>query len=166
MDAGTTGQLQRDPGQPRPQTRASATYPPDAEHCAAELLSIVAYLTAHDGPLQTPPDAETPVSPWHERLLRKAAERLDVIDAFMRARVAFLAAGKDRGYYAPEAELALAGATLDATRAATTVVAALLESRLPSPHDFDAMSAAALNILPARDALAALGEATPSPHAR
>ena len=163
MDVGATGRLQRDPGQPRPQTRASATYPPDAEHCAAELLAIVAYLMAHDGPLQASPDPETPVSPLHVRLLRKAAERLDVIDAFMRARVAFLAAGKDRGYYAPEAELALAGATLDATRAATTVVAALLESRLPAPNDFDAMSTAALGILPALDAL---GEATHSPHAR
>jgi hypothetical protein len=163
MDAGFVGQVQRDPGQSRPQTRASVTYPPDAEHCADELLSIVAYLTAHDGPLQTSPGPETPASPWHERLLRKAAERLDVIDAFMRARVAFLAAGKDRGYYAPEAELTLAGATLDATRAATTVVAALLDARLPSPHAFDAMSAAALGIIPALDAL---DEATHSPHAR
>lgn len=163
MDAGATGRLQRDPGESRPQTRAVATYPPDAEHCAAELLSIVAYLTAQDGPLQGPPGPEAPVSPWHERLLRKAAERLDVIDAFMRARVVFLAAGKDRGYYAPEAELQLAGATLDATRAATTVVAALLASRIPSPHDFDAMSAAALSIMPALDALSS---ATPSPDAR
>jgi len=166
MDAGATEQLQRDPGQSRPQTRASATYPPDAEHCAAELLSIIAYLTAPDGPLQAAPDPETPVSPWHERLLRKAAERLDVIDAFMRARVAFLAAGKDRGYHAPEAELELAGATLDATRAATTIVAALLDARLPSPHDFDAMSAAVLSIIPALDALGASDETAPSPHAR
>ena len=160
MDTGSTGQMQRDPGQSRPPARAP--YPPDAEHCAAELLSIVAYLTARDGPLQGPPGPETAASPWHERLLRKAAERLDVIDAFMRARVAFLAAGKDRGYYAPDTELELAGATLDATRAATTVVAALLEARLPSRHDFDAMSAAALRVIPALDGL---GAAAPSPHA-
>jgi hypothetical protein len=163
MDTGATGQLQRGPGQSRPQARTAATYPPDAEHCAAELLSIVAYLTAGDGPLQAAPGPVTPASPWHERLLRKAAERLDVIDAFMRARVAFLAAGKDRGYYAPEAEIELAGATLDATRAATVVVAALLETRLPAPHDFDAMSAAALSIIPALDAL---GAEAPSPRAR
>lgn len=160
METGGTGQLQRDPGQSRPQPRAAASYPPDAEHCAAELLAIVAYLTAGDGPLQTSPDPATPVSPWHERLLRKAAERLDVIDAFMRARVAFLVAGKDRGYYAPESELELAGSTLDATRAATSVVAALLESRLPAQHDFDAMSAAALRVNPALDAL---GETTLPP---
>ncbi len=163
MDAGSTGQIQRDPARPRPPSRVATTYPPDAEHCADELLSIVAYLTARDGPLQSAPDPTTPASPWHERLLRKAAERLEVIDAAMRARVAFLAAGKDRGYYAPEAELTLAGATLDATRAATTVVAALLEARLPLRHDFDAMSAAALRIIPALDAL---GAAAPPPPAR
>ena len=37
--------------------------------------------------------------------MSKAAERLEVVDAYMRARVSFLVAGKDRGYFAPEAEL-------------------------------------------------------------
>ena len=62
------------------------------------------------------------ITPWHRRLLLKAMERLDVIDAFMRARVAFLVAGRERGYYAPEQELELAGATLDTCRAAASVV--------------------------------------------
>jgi hypothetical protein len=151
-----------DPGStaPRHQTRerseakeaAAGRYPPDPASCAAELLSIVAYLTARDGPLQASPAAAVTASPWHGRLLRKAGERLDVVDAYMRARVAFLVAGRDRGYYAPAAELELAGATLDAARATTAVVADLLASRCPSRHDFEAMSAAVLRINPALDA--------------
>lgn len=155
MDPSSTAPLHRDPGQSRPEARAPAGYPPDTAPCATELLSIVAYLTARDGPLQTPPDPAAPLSPWHERLLLKAGERLDVIDGYMRARVAFLVAGKDQGYYAPAAELELAGATLDAARAASTVVAALLAARPLSRHDFEAMSVAALRINPALDALRA-----------
>jgi len=116
--------------------------------CADELLSIVAYLTAHDGPLQTPADPAAPASSWRARLLDKAAERLDVIDASMRSRVAFLVAGKDRGYHAPQEELDLAGATLDATRAAKVVVDALLEARAPSSREFDVMAHTALRVNP------------------
>jgi len=50
---------------------------PDA---ATELLAIVRYITALDGPLQVAPDTG-PLSPWHERVLLKAMERLEVIDA-------------------------------------------------------------------------------------
>jgi hypothetical protein len=124
----------------------------DSAACATELLAIVAYVTSADGPLQDPRRPGGNVSPWHQRLLTKAAERLDVIDASMRARVAFLAAGRDQGYYAPEAEIELAGASLDTCRATTSVVAALLEGRLPTIHDFEAMSRAALTINPALDA--------------
>jgi hypothetical protein len=158
MDPGSTAP------EPSPQARfeqerpGSVRYPPDAQHCAGELLSIVAYLTSRDGPLQTPADPSAPVSPWHERMLRKAAERLEVIDAYMRARVAFLVSGRERGYYAPEAELDLAGATLDAARAATAVVGALLEGRLPSRHQFDAMGVTSLAVTPALEALS--GEPT------
>ncbi len=125
----------------------------DAAACASELLAIVAYVTSADGPLQDPRRPAEAVSPWHHRLLAKAAERLDVIDASMRARVAFLAAGRDRGYYAPEAEIELAGATLDTCRATASVVEALLAGRLPAIHEFEAMSRAALTINPALDAV-------------
>jgi hypothetical protein len=153
MDPGSTAPA---PALPSRHTNAAATsvrYPPDTARCTAELLSIVAYLTARDGPLQSVPGATPALSLRHEPLLRKAAERLDVIDAYMRARVSFLVAGKERGYYAPEAELELAGATLDAGRAATRVVEALLAARLPSRHEFDEMSVAALRLNPALDAM-------------
>ena len=78
----------------------------------------------------------------------------------MRARVAFLVAGKDRGYHAPESELELAGTTLDACRAATSVVDALLAGRLPTRREFEAMSAAALAIDPG---LAAMHDFQTSP---
>jgi hypothetical protein len=96
----------------------------------------------------------------HQRLLQKAAERLEVVDAYMRARVAFLVSGRDRGYYAPQAELDLAGATLDAARTAALVVDALLEGRLPTPQELEAMGITALRVGPA---LEAPGGAGPSP---
>ncbi len=153
MDPGSTDPVPVAAGRHERVAAAAVRYPPDTASCTAELLSIVAYLTSHDGPLQAAPGAAPAISRWHEPLLRKAAERLDVIDAYMRARVSFLVAGKERGYYAPQAELDLAGATLDAGRAATRVVGALLDARLPSRHEFDAMSVAALQLNPALDAL-------------
>jgi hypothetical protein len=136
------------------ETGATVRYPPDAAHCAEELLVILAYLVARDGPLQAAAEASPP-SPWQGPLLNKAAERLEVLDAFMRARVSFLVAGKDHGYYTPQTELELAGATLDAGRAATTVVQALLASRLPSLREFDIMGETALRLHPAMEAAAA-----------
>ena len=98
---------------------------------------MVAYLTERDGPLQQPwTERSAPLPSLHERLLRKAAERLEVVDAYMRARVAFLVSGKDRGYYAPQVELDLAGATLDSARTAAAVVDVLLEGRLPTPQAY------------------------------
>lgn len=153
MDSGSTAPEPSPQARPVQERPGSVRYPPDARHCADELLSIVGYLTARDGPLQTQTGPSTPVSPWHERMLRKAAERLEVIDAYMRARVAFLVSGRERGYYAPEAELDLAGATLDAARAATAVVGVLLEGRLPSQHEFDVMGVTSLAVTPALEAV-------------
>ena len=82
----------------------------DSASCAGEILAIVAFITADDGPLQVMPDPAGAVTPWHRRLLLKAMERLDVIDAFMRARVAFLVAGR-------RARLPRAGAGTGAARA-------------------------------------------------
>ena len=153
MDTGSTAPAPERPAGSRQDRPAAVRYPADAVSSAAELLSIVAYLTARDGPLQASPGAEFTLSPWHVRLVQKAGERLEVIDGYMRARVAFLVAGRERGYYAPQVELDLAGAALDASRATTTVVEALLERRLPSRHEFDAMGAMALRVHPLLDAL-------------
>jgi len=145
----------QDGGQARPRSRHGRTPEPglDAAGCAAELLTIVAYVTADDGPLQVSPDPAGTISPWHRRLLLKAMERLDLIDAYMRGRVAFLVAGPERGYHAPERELELAGATLDACRATTPVVDALLSGRLPTGPEFETMGLTALAINPALDRL-------------
>jgi hypothetical protein len=121
----------------------------DASQCANEVLAIVAYITAADGPLQAPPRPGEDVSPWHRRLLVKAAERVDIIDAFMRGRVAFLVAGRDQGYHAPDSELELAGTVLDTCRATTSVIEGLLAGRLPTRREFEAMSGKALEINPA-----------------
>ena len=142
-------------GQARPRSQAGRKAEPglDAARCAAELLTIVAYITADDGPLQASPDPAGRVSPWHRRLLLKAMERLDIIDAYMRGRVAFLVAGPERGYHAPEEELELAGAALDTCRATTPVVDALLSGRLPTRPEFETMGQTALAINPALDRL-------------
>jgi hypothetical protein len=143
----------------RPQGDLAAARELDSARCATELLAIVAYVTANDGPLQASPDPAGTVSPWHRRLLLKASERLDVIDAFMRARVAFLVAGRERGYYAPAQELALAGAALDNCRSTTAVVDALLSGRLPTENEYDAMGRTALALNPSMNALRQFQEA-------
>lgn len=119
---------------------------------ATELLAIVRYITAVDGPLQSVPDGGR-LSPWHERVLLKAMERLEVIDAYLRGRVAFFVAGKDHGYGSFDRELALAGATLDNCRADTSVVEALLAGRLPIEWEFELMGDTALGIYPALEAI-------------
>ena len=124
----------------------------DASDCAVEVLAIVAYVTSADGPLQDSTAPGEEVSPWHRRLLLKASERLDVVDSYMRGQVAFLVAGRDHGYYAPESELELAGAVLDTCRAAAPVVDALVAGRLPTRSEFETMSEAALAVNPALDA--------------
>jgi hypothetical protein len=98
--------------------------------------------------LQEAPD-ESRLSPWHERVLLKAMERLDVIDAFLRGRVAFFVAGKDGGYGSFDRELALAEVALDNCRADRRVVEALLAGHLPTEAQFDSMADTALKILPA-----------------
>jgi hypothetical protein len=135
----------------------------DSSDCAVEVLAIVAYLTSADGPLQDSPTAAQGVSPWHSRLLLKASERLTVVDAYMRGQVAFLVAGRDHGYHAPETELELAGAVLDTCRATMSVVDALVAGRLPTRREFETMSVAALAVNPALDA-ARRAEADPDAH--
>ena len=135
----------------------------DLTRGATELLAIVAYVNDDDGPLRTPPDSTGHLSPWHQRLLLKACERLDVIDTFLRSRVAFFVAGKNRGYYAPERELELAGAALDTCRATASVVDILLAGRVPSEREFDLMSATALKVYPALEAAESAAPSTRAP---
>ena len=123
---------------------------PDA---ATELLAIVRYITAGDGPLQSTPDGTGHLSPWHERVLLKAMERLEVIDAYLRGRVAFFVAGKDHGYGPFHGELELAGAALDNCRADTSVVEAVLAGRLPTTWEFKLMGDTALRIYPVLEAI-------------
>jgi hypothetical protein len=157
-EGGTKAAREAGEAGPRRQDIGAALRGLDSTRCAREVLAIVAYVTAADGPLQTSPDPSGTISPWHRRLLLKAMERLEIIDAFMRGRAAFLVAGRERGYYAPQQELDLAGVTLDACRAATSVVDGLLSGGLPAGHEFEAMCDAVLAINPALDALRELEE--------
>jgi hypothetical protein len=109
---------------------------------ATELLTIVGYLTAADGPLA---ESDRLLS-WHERLLLKAMERLELIDGYLRGRVAFFVAGKDRGYDFFGSDLEVAAAALDTCRATTRVVETLLSGRLPSECEAAWMGDAALRI--------------------
>jgi hypothetical protein len=126
---------------------------PDA---ANELLATVRYVTADDGPLRVTSDTGD-LSPWHEETLSGALERLEVIDHYLRGRVAFFAAAKDHGYGPFQEELELARAALATCRAAAKVVDALLERRLPTEREFVAMSIASKRIHPALEALEVTG---------
>ena len=101
---------------------------PDA---ANELLSMATFLTGPDGPIRQLADTGLP-SPWHERVLHKAAERVVVLDHFLRGRVAFFVAGRGQGYGVFDEELEVAGAALDTCRAVTAVVEDLCDGELPS----------------------------------
>jgi len=149
MDAGQPARQHEHDPEPREDAVARRL---DSSDCAVEVLAIVAYVTSADGPLQDSTAPGREVSLWHRRLLLKASERLDVVDSYMRGQVAFLVAGKDHGYYAPENELELAGAVLDTCRATAPVVDALVAGRLPTRHEFETMSQAALAVNPALDA--------------
>lgn len=151
-DAGSTAKAPRGLLPSGPDGEARVARPRlDLPDVANELLAIVRYLTAADGPLQATPAGG--ISPWHEPVLLKALERLDVIDAFLRGRVAFFVAGKDRGYGSFERELAVAAAALDNCRADTGIVEALLDGRPPRDWEFELMGQTALLIYPALEAL-------------
>jgi hypothetical protein len=122
---------------------------PDA---AEELLAMVRFLTAGDGPLQQL--ATTGVSsPWHERVLLKAQERIEVLDRFLRGRVSFLVAGRDQGYGVFDDEVELAGGALDTCRAVSMVVERLLAGELPTDWEYTLMGDAAMRMIPLVEAL-------------
>jgi hypothetical protein len=126
---------------------------PDA---ANELLATVRHVTADDGPVRVMSETGD-LSPWHEQTLSAALERLEVIDHYLRGRVAFFAPAKDHGYGPFDEELELARAALATCRAAARVVDALLVGRLPTEREFRAMSAATERVFPALKALEETG---------
>ena len=154
MDTGSPAPTSGSLGQSRPEREATEVQPrlelPDA---ASELLAIFSYLIADDGPLESASRSANRPSPWHGPVLLKALERLQVIDAYLRGRVAFFVAGKDHGYCSSEKEVELAGAALDSCRATTVVVEALLAERLPTAWQLESMDDAALLIHPALAAI-------------
>jgi hypothetical protein len=134
--------------------RAATPAPPgsDLPAVATELLAIAGYVAADDGPLQPTPAAGR-LSPWHEPVLSKALERLQVIDAYLRGRVAFFVAGKDHGYGSFDGELALAAVALDTCRTGMAIVEDLLAGRRPSVREFDLMGDSALSIYAALETI-------------
>lgn len=110
------------------------------------------FVTSDDGPLKAAPDHGL-LSPWHEQALKKALERLEVIDHYLRGRVAFFIAGKDHGYGPFGGQPELAGVALDTCRAAVRVVDALLAGRLPSDPELETMGVTTGRLLPALEAL-------------
>ncbi len=153
MNEGSQAPRPGDTAQPEQTGEAGLGEPrlelPDAGN---ELVAIVRYITADDGPLQTMPDPSE-LSPWHERALQKALERLEVIDHYLRGRVAFFVAGKDHGYGPFEEELDLAGAALDTCRVAARVVDGLLAGRRPTEREYEALGSTTSRIQPAMEAL-------------
>ena len=139
-----------DPRTPRSAERLLARLElPDA---ATELLSIATFLTGPDGPIRQL--AETGISsPWHERVLHKAAERLVVLDHFLRGRVAFFVAGRGQGYGVFDEELEVAGAALDTCRAVTAVLEDLNDGELPSVQQIRRLGDSAARVCAALETL-------------
>lgn len=141
------------PAEPRHEGEAAPRPPrlelPDAAH---ELLAIVGFVTSDDGPLKAALHGD-PLSPWHKQVLEKALERLEVIDHYLRGRVAFFMAGKDHGYGPFGGELELAGAALDTCRAAARMVDALLAGRQLADAELEAMGVTTGRLHPALAAL-------------
>ena len=153
MNVGSQEPAPGDSASPRPVGEADAHQPrlelPDA---ARELLSIVGFVAADDGPLRARPHPGTH-SPWQEQALQSALERLEVIDHYLRGRVAFFVAGKDHGYGPFERELALAKCALDTCRAVARVVDALLAGRPPTDRELDSMRETSVRLQPVLEAL-------------
>jgi hypothetical protein len=153
MNSGSQAPTPGDPAQSRHEDEAGPRplrlELPDA---ARELLSIVGFVAADDGPLRSTPGPGT-LSPWHQEALQTALERLEVIDHYLRGRVAFFVAGKDHGYGPFEGELELARRALDTCRVVARVVDALLAGRPPTDRDLDTMPETAVRLQPALEAL-------------
>lgn len=119
---------------------------------ADELLAMVTYLTAGDGPLDAVASTGR-LGDVHPRVLVRMRERVDVIANFLRARISFFVTARREGDDVYGAELELAGANLVASRALVLVVDRLVSGALPSEAEFDRLGDAALGIYSAMEAL-------------
>lgn len=153
MKSGSQAPNSGSSGQRRPEIDAGQR-PPRIElsDAAHELVSIVGFVTADDGPLHATSEPRT-LSSWQQQALHAALERLEVIDHYLRGRVAFFVAGKDHGYGPFGGEAELADAALDACRALVRVVDALLAERPPTEAEVDTMCESSVRLHPALDAL-------------
>jgi hypothetical protein len=80
-------------------------------------------------------------------------ERIAVIEHFLRGRIAHLVSGTERGEGLFDAEVELAEADLDASRALATVVDRLVAGDVPTEGEFDLMGDTTLRIYAALEAL-------------
>ena len=122
---------------------------PQAAH---ELLAMVTYLTAGDGPLEAVA-ATGRLGDLHPRVLARMRERVDVIANFLRARISFFVTARREDVDAFDAELELAGANLVASRSLAVVIDRLISGALPDEAEFDRLGDAALGIYSAVEAL-------------
>ena len=122
---------------------------PEAAH---ELLAMVGFLTAPDGPLREVAATGRP-SDLHRRVLVKALERADVIANFLRGRISFFMTWRHQDPGSYSVELELAGSTLAASRALALVIDRLLGGALPAEAEFDQLGDAALRIYAALETL-------------
>ena len=119
---------------------------------ADELLAMVTYLTAGDGPLQAVASTGR-LGDVHPRVLVRMRERVEVIADFLRARISFFITWRRQDTESFGAELELAGANLVASRALARVIDRLASGGLPSEAEFDQLGDAALKIYSAVEAL-------------
>lgn len=122
---------------------------PESAH---ELLTMLGFLTAADGPIRQL--AETGrLDARNDEALVRMRPRIDVIADFLRARIAALADGQPQRAGAFAVEIALAGANLDTSRALAVVVERVLTRDAPTDEEFDLLAAEALGIYAALEAL-------------
>jgi hypothetical protein len=119
---------------------------------ANELLAMLTFLTAADGPLQQLAESGR-LDARNDEVLVRMRPRIDVIGDFLRARIAALVDGQPQGAGTFAAEIALAGANLDTSRALATVVERVLTREAPTDEEFDLLADEALGIYAALEAL-------------
>ena len=123
---------------------------------ANELLAMLGFLTAADGPLQQLAESGG-LDARNDEVLVRMRPRIDVIGDFLRARIAALVDGQPQGSGTFAVEIALAGANLDTSRALAAVVERVLTRDAPTDEEFDLLADEALGIYAALEALQASG---------
>lgn len=145
-------------GSPQP---SASTQDPDRRlarlglpESAGELLAMLGFLTAANGPLQQLAETGRLGARNHDALVRMRP-RIAIIGDFVRARIAAFADGPQQGAGAFDVELALAGANLDTSRALAVVVEKVLAGETPTDHEFDLLADKTLGIYAALEPIEA-----------